>query len=189
MAKIKSNHVLLNGASGTIGKTIIIRQTRHGIVLANRPAKRKRQSERQKEHCSKFEDAVAYARGQMRQWESKSMYQAAVNQKMTSAYQIAVTDYLKPPVVHSIETAYYGGAAGQKIAVFASDDFKVASVELIIRNPDDEIIEQGTATRSEEKRNEWIYFTIVKNTAMAGSTVEARARDIPGNVTSMTVTL
>jgi hypothetical protein len=189
MAKTKKNNVLLYGVSGSIGKTLVVRQTRHGVVLANRPSKPKRQSERQKEHSSRFLDAVRYAREQMRHWEFKSMYQTAVGRKVMSAYQAAVTDYLKPPIIHRIETKYYTGAPGQQMEVLASDDFKVASVELIVRDPAGEIVERGAATRAKVTRNDWVYFTTAQNIAVPGSTIEARARDMPGNVTSMTVTL
>ncbi|MGC3947740.1 MAG: hypothetical protein QM762_25090 [Chryseolinea sp.] len=188
MAKIRTSHnPLLHGVSGSIGKTLVIRQTRHGIVLANRPSKPRRTHETQRRTRDKFTDAVNYANLQMRHWEARSMYQAAVNKKLTSAYQVALTDYLRSPIVHSICTNGYNGASRHEIGVFASDDFKVASVDLIIRDDTQQIVEQGAATRLRCLRNQWVYVTTNDLAATSGFTIEARARDIPGNVGSKTL--
>lgn len=190
MAKIRTSHnPLLHGVSGTIGKTLVIRQTRHGIVLANRPSKPKRTHEVQKRTREKFTNAARYANEQMRNWETRSMYQSAVKNKLQSAYQVAVTDYLRSPIVHSIDTSEYNGAAGHEITVFASDDFRVASIDLIIRDDMHQIMEQGVATRMKALRNEWVYVTTNELAVASGYTIEARARDIPGNVGSKTVLL
>ena len=82
MAKITSNNPLLYGVSGSIGKALVIRQTRHGIVLANRPSKPRRTNNIQKQTQGKFTEAVRYANGQMRNWEARSMYQAGITRKL-----------------------------------------------------------------------------------------------------------
>lgn len=190
MAKIRTTHnPLLHGLSGTIGKALVIRQTKHGIVVANRPMKPRRTHDVQKRTREKFTAAVKYANEQMRNWESRSMYQAAVNKKLQSAYQVAVTDYLRSPIVHSIQINEYTGSAGHHIEVYASDDFKVASLELIIRDHMWQIVEQGAAARMEETRSEWAYVTTKNLVVAPGYTIEARAKDIPGNIGSKTVAL
>jgi hypothetical protein len=117
------------------------------------------------------------------------MYQAAVRNNLHSAYQVAVTDYLKPPRIHFITIDGYNGAAGHQIEVDARDDFKVASVDLIIRDNSQQILEEGAATRFEELRNEWVYVTTKNLTIAPGYSIEARARDLPGNIGSKTLTL
>lgn len=184
-----SNNPLLQGLSGTIGKTLVIRQTKHGIVVASPPRKVKRTHEANRRVREKFTSATRYANEQMRNWETKRLYQDGVNKRLCSAYQVAVSDFLRAPIVDSVETNRYAGTAGHQIDVFASDDFMVTSVEVIIRNEMQQKVEQGQATRLGMLGDHWVYVTETDIPIAPGYTIEARARDIPGNIGSKSLTL
>jgi len=57
---------------------------------------------------------------------------------------VAVTDFLKPPRISEVDCSAYKGHAGDKIMVFAIDDFKVKKVSVKICDPAGTEIESAT---------------------------------------------
>jgi hypothetical protein len=187
MSKI-GNNPILQKVSGKLGDTIVFRQGPHGPVMANAPKKRISMHPSQVALRTRFLEAVHYSRRQMTKPEVKALYETAVNKRQNSPYLVALTDYMSVPKIQQIDAESYHGAAGHAIHVYASDDFKVTSVTLVITNAAGQEIERGEATLSEDSRDVWIYTTTAENIPLTGTTVTASVKDIPGNVVSRTLT-
>ncbi len=188
MPKAKNNP-LLKGVSGKLGNTFGIRQTRYGIVIANKPGKPKGVGPVQRALRSRFMEAVDYARHQTKHAEGLALYKSRVTKRLNSAYTVALTDYLTKPQINVIDFEGYSGAVGQPIDVHASDDFQVDSVTIMIRNVGGEEIERGQATLLTNMKDHWVYTSVKENPSPKGSEVIILVRDIPGNISSATVTL
>lgn len=188
MPKAVNNNVL-NGVSGKLGNNIVIRQTKLGTIVANKPKRQKPPTADQVKVRDKFSDAAYYAREEVKVPESLAMYKAAVSARLKSPYAVAIADYLSPPRVRSIGSGAYRGTVGDVIKVRASDDFKVASVMVIIKSATGEELERGEATFRGGSQPDWTYATTVPNASLKDSTITAIAKDLPGNEGSLTVTL
>lgn len=188
MSKI-GNNPLLKKVSGKLGDTIVIRSTPNGPVMANAPKKPTTKTAKQTAVRKRFLDAIRYGKRQIAKDDVRAIYKTGVTAKLASAYTVAVSDFLKAPVVQQIDADQYTGAAGQLIRVHASDDFKVLSALVVIKSATGEEIERGEATVSADLTDVWIYTTTAQNPAPAGSTVTATVKDIPGNSATLSVTL
>jgi len=182
MAKATDN-ILLKGASGTIGDTLTITRKSSGSVILGK--KRKASSTgptaAQLEVQRRFKVGIQYAKSAMKDPATKAVY-AAVAGPDQSAFNMALRDATKSPVVESINTADYQGTIGDTIVVRALDDFKVVNVKVSIRTAAGAIVEEGDAL-PQENGLDWVYTAIADNAALAGSVITAIAIDTPGNQT------
>ncbi|MEJ1241887.1 hypothetical protein WBG78_27320 [Chryseolinea sp. T2] len=190
MPKAVNNNVL-NGVSGKLGNNIVIRQSKLGTVVANKPKKTtKPPSATQLAVRDKFSDAAYYAREQMKVPEALAMYQAAITPRLTSPYSVAISDFLTKPRIRGIDARQYRGAVGDVIKARASDDFRVASVWIVIKSATGSELESGEASLvAGSLQPEWVYTAKVVNASLAGTSITATAKDIPGNEVSDTVTV
>src|SRR5687768_1148913 len=119
MAKA-ANNIVLHGVRGKLGG-IVIRQMRDSrIRLSAKPDfSNRRFSEAQKDHQKRFKDAVAYARQAA---QTERLYAELAQGTTKNAYNIALSDWFNPPVVHAVERT------GAVIRVEASDDVMVIKV-------------------------------------------------------------
>lgn len=188
MPKI-GNNPILKKVSGMLGDTVVFRQSADGPVMANAPKKPTSVNAAQVALRTRFLNAVHYGRRQMLKPEVKALYETGVDRKRKSPYTVAVTDYLSVPKITQIDTTQYLGQIGQPVNVFATDDFKVQSVQVSIQDSTGEEIEAGEATASEELLDVWIYTTKAANISLTGTMITVTVRDIPGNVVTQTLTL
>jgi hypothetical protein len=187
MSKIKNNPIL-KGLSGMLGDVIVFRESRGQMVMSNRPKKPALPSDHQLLMKGKFLEATAYAKGQMLNEQSKAEYQTAVNDKMNSAYSVALTDFLKGPKILSVNVADYTGVIGTKIHIRAIDNFRVQSVRVEIRNAQGVVMEQGEAVNDPINSIFWFY-TGQLNIDLPGMKVHVFVTDKPGNVATDEVVL
>ncbi|MGC3944195.1 MAG: hypothetical protein QM762_06700 [Chryseolinea sp.] len=187
MAKIRNNPILQK-VTGVLGKTIVFRQTVNGPVMANAPKKPDVYHPTQIALQNRFRDATQYANCQKVNDDARAMYATGIGKKRNSVYQVAVADYLKAPEVKRITTDDYWGNIGNEIFIYATDDFSVASVLVVITSSAGDEIERGQAVLSELLRNTWIYTTTSSNQTIAGTAITATAKDIPGNTAIRTFT-
>lgn len=188
MAKSKEN-LYLFGLSGSVGKQMVFRNTARGTILAKSPRHTGKKTEHQKEQGKKFLKAVAYAKQALADSSLSAIYKklAAASPNKLSAYNIAVADYLRPPVIEHIDTtAYKGDATGEKILITVTDNVKVTAVKVRIESSDESDVEQGNATLHEGK---WLYVTTATNASIGGDKIIVTATDRPGNNTTKEVVL
>ena len=135
----------------------------------------------------RFAECIRYAKAAIKDPETKAAY-AAVAKPGRTAFNRAVTDACTPPKIGKIDTANYHGQPGDYLIIEATDDFKVIAVQIGIHNVYGHLIEQGDAVM-QINTVDWLYAVTVVNEPYAGSKITATATDLPGNKTSLTVTL
>ncbi len=174
MAKVEHNPVV-RGISGAIGH-LVFRQMPDGstYVSGKHDFSRRKFSQGQKEHQSRFQEAVRYARNAAR---SQPIYAQLAAGTVLSPYNIALSDWFHPPVIHCVERQ------GMTIRVQATDNVMVAGVSVTILDERGEIKEKGEAVREKGIRaegigeGEWWEYTATAEGRMA-----VEARDLAGNV-------
>ncbi|THU36113.1 hypothetical protein FAM09_22275 [Niastella caeni] len=185
-----SNNSLVTGKlRGSLGKELVFREWEGKTVVAKAPKSREGDpTPAQAETQEKFLLASRYARAIIRS-PDKGMTEAyaAVLRPRQNVYSRALEDFLSPPVVKSINTRNYKGAAGDKIAVRAIDDFRVVSVRVEIYAANGTLLEAGNAVQSTNGLD-WTYTATQANN-LAGSKITAIATDVPENEGSLEVTL
>jgi hypothetical protein len=187
MAEAKDN-ILTRGFSGTISKLLTFRQ-RAGrtFVGKSRRAGSGLFTDKVAAVRLRFLASIVYAKRAIKDPATKAMYYAA-RQDGQTAYNVAFADAFLAPKVNSIDTGNYHGAAGDTILVNATDDFKVTGVAVSIHNAAGDLVEEGDAVM-DINETDWLYTAKQANAALAGSTVTAVAKDLPGNSTSFSVNL
>ena len=187
MAKSNLN-VVMQGASGKIGKTLVFRQKHDGeTLIANRPKKSSLPLHPTLEATrSKFQRASYRAKRLVKDLMYGPIYEAKKKQG-TSAYLAAVTDCLTPPQVREIFSENYSGQIGDRIIIDAIDDIMVTKVNVRILTAD-ELIEEGSA-ELDVHGLDWVYTATLVNNYMSNTVIEVTAYDIPGNKTVKTVSI
>ena len=182
-----NNNLLLQKVTGMLGGTFVVRQVKGQVVISVRPQKRKSPTDHQLKTKARFGQAVDYSKAQMAIPAMKELYATGVNDKLTSPYSVAVTDYLKAPQIREISTTGYSGRIGNEIRIFAVDDFRIEWVTVEIYDADGVQIESGEAQTN--AMYSFIYETKVNNPHPTGSRIVVRAADIPGNVAEKTLVI
>jgi hypothetical protein len=137
MAKLKKNSVI-SGLSGSLGKDHYARHTKDGkTIISVKPDFSNRQfSEAQLEAQSDMKAAAAYARVACK---VNPIYAKKAEGTAKNAYNVAVGDWLKPPVIRRIE--WEEGC----IWVLADDDVMVTRVTVTILSDEGKRLEQAEA--------------------------------------------
>ncbi|MBO9572537.1 MAG: hypothetical protein J7497_10070 [Chitinophagaceae bacterium] len=181
------NSVVTKGFSGAIGDDIVFRQTKGDQVVAKLPVKSKKPNLIREKFVFEFRKAILYAISVMRNPELKKQYER-IAKGVQSAYNLALRDARKAPVVAEINTSQYKGVVGNLIPITALDDFKVTSVRVAIYGANGVLIEEGNAIFPELSMY-WIYTVTAVNAQLVGSKIEVTAVDLPGNETTAEVIL
>jgi hypothetical protein len=185
----KSNdNVITRGASGTFGGQIVFSQ-RHGNTIMGKPPRPSNipPSEKQLAIREKFLTATQYAKAVNANEALKAVYKAAARLGQ-SAYNVALTDAIKPPEIKEIDRSQYTGLTNSIIRINAFDDFKVSSVYVTLLDQAGAIVEQGEAT-VDPNSHYWIYTATTDKLDYIGCTLQVQANDLPGNVTTKELVL
>lgn len=172
-------HGSIEGFQGRMGG-LIFRRLPDGTTVVTQapPKKNKRQkkrakekrSPRQKDHNERFSDSSSYAK-----WASRDnpVYaELAAADPMRNAYNFAISDWFRPPVIHRIQRR------GKHIRVEATDNIQVARVRVTVLDEAGQVLEKGECTKG--KGNWWIFTPTVE-----GHTILAEAWDFPRNKVSL----
>ena len=189
MSKI-TNNLLVNGARGNVGKQFVYKKRGKNTHIARMPTidENAVPTENQVKVRDRFAEASLFAKGAIASPDLKGEYERKAPAGKT-AFNMAFKDYLKAPVVKSINPGTYTGLAGSLISITAKDDFRVAEVLVSIRTATGELVEEGKATLNPINLNLWIYTTVKANPSFAGGSISATAKDIPGNEGKLDLTL
>ena len=185
-----NNSIITGKLQGTLGKELVFREWEGKTVVAKAPKRREgKPSPAQAETQEKFLVASRYARAIINSAD-KSMAEAYATalRPRQNVYSRALEDCMSPPVVKSITTRDYKGAAGDKIVVRAIDDFRVVSVRVEIYAANGTRLETGNAQQNLNGLD-WTYAATQANNLPAGSKIIAIATDIPENVGMLEVSL
>ena len=168
MAKVRDNPIT-QGLSGKLGRSLFFRRLRNGTTLLCRvPDFSNREfSPEQLTHQSRFQKAAAYARVAAKTYP---IYAELAQQTQQPAYNIALSDWFHPPVIHEVTWQ------GDRIRVNATDNVRVAKVRITIVNNLGQTLEQGEAASS--INDTWWEF----ETSTEGKLI-VEAFDLAGNCT------
>ena len=165
MPKVKLNS-MMEAMSGTLGRNMVFRQMRDGsIIVSSKPDFSNRKfSKGQLTHQSRFQEAARYARGAAK---TNPVYAELAKGTTKTAYNIALSDWFNPPVIHNVHQ--------QKgiIGVEAMDNVMVDRVQVTILDEAGKVLEQGEAVLV--KSELWEYLTVT-----AGKVI-VEAWDLAGN--------
>ena len=187
MATTKNN-VIVKGASGKFGRQIVFSQRAGKTIMSKPPLRTAPPTTKQKEQQTKFARAAAYAKNALLDPTLKEAYTTEAKKRQdVSPYNMAMTDYLRPPqITHVDYSAYSGDASGEKIFIEAADAFKITTLKVKITAANSSTLEEGNATLVNGK---WQYTTTATNTTLTGSKITLTATDRPGNTTTKEITL
>lgn len=187
MGKSKANYAI-TGLSGKVGKIFVYRQRGGETIVATPPVRTAPPSPKQIQQQTKFAQAATYARNALLDPTLKEAYTTeAKKRRNVSPYNMAMTDYLRPPQITNVDhSAYTGDASGEKIIIEAADAFKITTMKVKITAANNSALEEGTATLV---KGRWEYTTTATNTTLTGSKITLTATDRPGNTTSKEITL
>jgi hypothetical protein len=178
MAIIK-DAVLLQHVNGTLGKEITIYQRGGKTIMAKkRSPSKKKPTSRQKEARYKMKLAAAYARQILQDPDIKAFYAAKAGPGQ-NAYNMAIKDAYNSPEIQEVRLEE------DTVIVHATDEFRVAQVDIDILDAKGKYIERGKAT-PDWTGVKWTYH--VKNLPKGGK-LRVTAINMPGNVTKQEILL
>ena len=181
MAKSKDN-VVMQGASGTVGRMLVFRQRGDKTIIARRP---RNSAERiftpeQLKAQNRFLDASLYARKAIENPELKAAYQAKANINQT-AYNVAFKDFYTAPTIRRLDDRSYTGVVGDLLSILIKDVLMVQEVMVEIQDDNGAIIETGYAENIDNQGIEWKYIATVDNADYINSSIKVTMTDTPGN--------
>jgi len=188
MAKSRDN-VVMQGASGKIGKTLVFRQKGDQTIIARTGKKRadgKPYTEKQLKVQNRFLDASLYAKKAILDIPLKALYEAKANINQT-AYNVAFKDYFTAPTVRRLDDRNYFGEIGDVIKLMIKDVLKVTQVTIDIVDSSDTLIETGVATALDEGGIEWEYIVKADNLDYENTRYRISMVDTPENTTVVLV--
>jgi hypothetical protein len=171
MAKMQGNPIL-QGLSGSLGNQLYFRRLRDGrtIVCARPDFSRRKLSAGQKAHHERFKAASAYAKAAA---QTQPIYAQLAAGTLKTAYNVALSDWFHPPVIHKVELR------DGTVRIWASDDVLVAQVTVTILDEQRTVVQQGSAV---QVKPDWWNFTPTPLIA-GGCKVVVEAQDLAGNGT------
>lgn len=184
MAK-SENNLFTFGLRGMVGKQMVFRNRKGQITVSKRPCSPNMRTPKQKVYSERFKEAAIYAKSVLADEEICKIYREKTLHpgKIINAYNLAIGDYMKGPVIEKVNPNEYTGRPGERIVVSATDNFEVREVTVEIRQRGGMLVEKGNAFPNENGM-EWEYMTQLVNTQPTGSIVTAYAFDRPGNITT-----
>ena len=185
MARVQNNNASY-GIRGMINQLVF--RLVNGLTVVSRPPVRKVPlSARQKLVVTRFTLGVQYAKSVLRDPGLKALYESACK-KGQSAFNLALSDYCKSPVIHEIDLSHFSSGSGNFIRAIVTDNFKVVSVRMRIEKPDSTLLEEGEATAAGDGLS---FHYVVKNSnaKSGGNKLVVTATDVPGHSTTSVKTI
>lgn len=189
MSNVTKN-LLVKGARGKMGDQFVYktRGKKTFITTLPTPGKNIVPTEPQLMVRELFTEASAYAKGAVANPELKAAYEVNLPKGKT-AFNMALRDFIKSPVVKRIDASAYTGLTGSSIVIRAKDDFRVVELRVSILDAGGELIEEGLASPDPINQQKWRYTAIRENASLSGCTIRAVAKDIPENTGSLELVL
>jgi hypothetical protein len=174
---------------GAVGNMVFYRADGQNLSRKKADAPEER-SAAQAANSSRFKEAGAYAKNALTDPRLEAAY-AALCVGHENPRNIAIRDFLRPPVVQSLSLDGYHGKPGDSILVGTVDDCWVNEMHIEIRDAAGNLIEEGPAQHSSAVQrsggesgtaSEWFYQC--RNDVATGRAVsiKATAKDQPGHI-------
>jgi hypothetical protein len=164
MAKVQNN-IFVRGLSGSLGDFVIRQMADGSTRVCKKPDfSRRKFSQGQKDHQSRFRQATGYARDAAKMYP---IYAELAKGTTKNAYNWALSDWFNPPVIRRIERKE------GYIRVEARDNVLVTKVNVKIVNAGGEVLEEGEAS---QMNSDWWEYP-----SSTDGAIEATAWDLAGN--------
>jgi hypothetical protein len=187
MSSTTENYLTKN-YRGKFGNQMVYRNRGDVSIMAKPPKKSaKEPTAAQMEIRRKFKQAVRWAKEALLDPANLAIYSAKATGMMTP-YVVAMSDYLKPPVVHMIDSSGYKGVAGDQVLVLATDFTRVTGVSVKITDADDNVIEEGPCVEA-SNLDHWVYTATTVVDSLNELVITATATDIPGHTGTLLLNL
>lgn len=173
------NNIITHGLSGKVGDLLVFSQRNGKTIVSKVPQKSNKVTEKQAQQRQKFQEAVIYSKGILKDPTSKLEYEAEAKDRGIQTNSVAIADFLNAPKIEEVNLSAYTGKVGDTIKIKAFDDFKVKEVTVKIQNADGSLVEEGNAT---EEGLYWVYTAKENNTDLSGDKITIRATDMPDNL-------
>ena len=177
MAKMNDNNAT-HGIRGKVNQ-LVYSQRNGETVVSKPPIRTAPYSEAQHNINSIFKQAVLYARSILQNAAIKLAYKKKAKRGQ-SAFNMAIADYFKAPVIVSVDLDQLANQIGSKITTLVTDNFRVESVKVRVEKSGGDLIEEGNAVLQPDGLN-WQYTTTTADANAAGNKVSITASDLPGN--------
>ena len=177
MAKMKDNNAT-HGIRGKVNQ-LVYSQRNGETVVSKPPIRTAPYSEAQQNIVSTFKQAVLYARSILQDAAIRLAYKKKTKRGQ-SAFNLAIADYFKAPVIVSVDLGQLANQIGSKIRAMVTDNFRVETVKVRIQKSNGALIEEGDAVLQADGLN-WQYMTTTADANSAGNKVSIIATDLPGN--------
>ena len=168
------------GVRGKAGAQDVAHQTASGkTIIASQPEfdENLTYTESQPMHQAAVRDAAVYASFA----EKHEVYIKKAEEMGSTPYAVAISDWYSAPRVLEINIDRWTGNPDETIRVKARDTVMVASVMLVIRDAQGQVLEMGEAVLSEAGSAWWNYISQSLVPLEPFPTVQAIAFDLPGN--------
>ena len=177
MAKMKDNNAT-HGIRGKVNQ-LVYSQRNGETVVSKPPIRTAPYSEAQQNIVSTFKQAVLYARSILQDAAIRLAYKKKTKRGQ-SAFNLAIADYFKAPVIVSVDLGQLANQIGSKIRAMVTDNFRVETVKVKIQKSNGALIEEGDAVLQADGLN-WQYTTTTADANSTGNKVSIIATDLPGN--------
>jgi hypothetical protein len=148
--------------------------------------KKKKRSEKQCGHLSKFEKAKEYGRQVVADPVKTAHYMIYRKKwkrklKHTGIYQLAIMDFMNPPAIHEARVNEEFGNSEKLILVKVRGKFEISHVSVSMIAPDGKILETGEIYQ-QNTLGFYIYALNTSASLKAGVICRICVHDFPGNI-------
>ena len=177
------NSIITKTYSGKIGHICL---QNDGVMRSLPDTSKRKWSEKQEQHLSRFQRAKEYGRqvvadpkrseyyaGYLKRWKKKK--------KNIGIYQLAVMDFMHTPEIRKFQLDKGYGRSGSTIVVGVMDVFGVAGVFVRIVLPGGETVEEGEAA---PMISGFRFGYVIRDPSLPrpGTILRVKAWDVPGNI-------
>jgi len=178
---IADRNCLVRFYRGKVGG-LIFRIVGDKTVVSTLPDYRGRKwTKAQKANRRRFRKAMDYARDILKDPVMVLFYKKKIKRKNQSAWNMAVSDYMKKPELAFIDGHYYKGTKGDQITVGVKDRHRMTEVIVGIVDAQGFQVESGKAEYI-PFQNHWVYRAVETNTSIKGGRIAVQALDFNGRV-------
>ena len=146
------------------------------------------QTDAQKAVREKFRRASWYGKTVLADEQTRKLYEEVAKSRKQPLMSLIMQDFLKDPHIDEVDLSAYSGQSNEKIYVRASDDFKVATVNVAISRESGEPIESGAAVQPADDPGRWLYTTTAAAPPGTPVKIQVSVTDRPGHTVTRTET-
>jgi hypothetical protein len=180
MGRVRTNNAL-GTIEGKLGHLAFVHCADGRVLVRMAPVRKAAFTPGELRSQSRFARAVAFVRSLRANPGAYALYQHAAQAKRKRACDLALSDFLNPPVIQDVDLSAYSGQPGQAVRIEALDSFAVQAVAVVVKRADGTLLEEGAAAL-DVTSGLWLYGT--QSAVNAGQILflEVSAADPAGNV-------